>query len=57
MRVPRSGLLNNLIKGARTTDVYSSGRTLFPSCRRSGNIIAAEAPPNSSAVTRDGSTR
>lgn len=37
--------------------MYSSGETFFPNCRTKGTIVAAEAPPYSSAVTRDGRMR
>ena len=35
----------------------SSGGTLFPNCKIRGTILAAEAPPNSNADTRDGRIR
>ena len=57
MRVPRSGLANNLIRGARMTSEYASGSTLLPNCRTSGKIAAAEDPPKSRADTREGTTR
>ena len=34
--------------------MYSSGETFFPNCRTIGTMAAAEAPPYSSAVTREG---
>lgn len=57
MRVPRSGLGNNLTRGVKTLSAYSSGGTLAPNCKISGKMVAAEAPPNSSAETKEGTTR
>lgn len=57
MRVPRSGLANSLIKGARITAGYPSGGMFLPNWSTSGKITAADAPPNSRAETRDGSIR
>jgi hypothetical protein len=36
---------------------YSSGATFFPNWRTRGTMVAAEAPPNSSAETRHGRMR
>jgi hypothetical protein len=55
--VPRSGLAKSLISGPRIMFMYSSGETFFPNCRTKGTIVAAEAPPYSSAVTREGRMR
>ena len=57
IRVPRSGLAKSLISGPRITLIYSSGDTFLPNCNTSGTIVAAEAPPYSSAVTKDGRIR
>lgn len=55
--MPRSGLAKSLISGPRIMFMYSSGETFFPNCRTKGTIVAAEAPPYSSAVTREGRMR
>lgn len=55
--MPRSGLAKSLISGPRIMFVYSSCETFIPNCRTKGTIVAAEAPPNSSAVTREGRMR
>jgi hypothetical protein len=57
MRVPRSGLAKNLMRGVRTTLEYSSGCILAPNCRARGKMTAAEAPPNSRADNSEGRTR
>ena len=57
IRVPRSGLGKSLISGPRIMMGYSSGETFFPKFRTKGTIIAAEAPPYSSAVRREGRIR
>lgn len=36
---------------------YSSGATFIPNCITSGRILAADAPPNSRADSKDGRTR
>ena len=55
--MPRSGLAKSLISGPRIMFMYSSGETFFPNCRTKGTIVAAEAPPYSSAVVREGRMR